>query len=109
MRQSQKMERAVAQRDLLLRVSDWTRMVNQENEGAYDHFVVGLHDYENANALTQMHVDKHLSEFVFIAEAALNMLHFTLLALVRAPCAAANGTHTGPRDCAATTSGNRAD
>ena len=48
-------------------------MVNQEGEGSYDQFVLGLHEYESANALTQMHIDRHLSEFVFITEAALNM------------------------------------
>ena len=73
MRQSQKTERAVAQRDLLLRVSEWTRMVNQPGEEAYDRFVLGLHEYEHADAQTQMHVDMCVSEFVFIAEAALNM------------------------------------
>ena len=73
MRQSQKMERAVAQRDLLLRVSEWTRMVNQENEDACDRFVMGLRDYDSGDARTQMQIDKCLSEFVFIAEAALNM------------------------------------
>jgi len=73
MRQSQEMERAVAQRDLLLRVSEWTRMVNDERDGTYDRFVMGLREYETADALTQMHIDKHLSEFVFVAEAALNM------------------------------------
>ncbi len=73
MRQSQKMERAVAQRDLLLRVSEWTRMVNRESDSAFDKLVIGLRDCESADALTQMHIDKFLSEFVFIAEAALNM------------------------------------
>lgn len=73
LRQSQKMERAAAQRDLLLRVAEWTRMVNREGEGAYDKFVVALRDYESAAALTQMQLDKFLSEFVFITESALNM------------------------------------
>jgi hypothetical protein len=73
MRQSQKMQRAVAQRDLLQRVSEWSRLVMQEKEGAYDRFVMGLRDYETADSLTQIQNDKCLSEFVFIAEAALNM------------------------------------
>lgn len=73
MRQSRKMQRAVAQRDLLQRVADWTRMVNQESEGAYDKFVLGLRDYDTADALTQMQLDKCLSEFIYITEAALNM------------------------------------
>ena len=72
-KQSQSMARAVAQRDLLLRVSEWTRMVNDENQRTYDRFVMGLRDYDTAEPVTQMHIDKHLSEFVFIAEAALNM------------------------------------
>jgi hypothetical protein len=72
-KQSQRMARAVAQRDLLLRVSEWTRMTHNENQGTFDKFVMGLRDYDTAEPLTQMHIDKHLSEFVFIAEAALNM------------------------------------
>jgi hypothetical protein len=73
LRQSQKMERAAAQRDLLLRVSEWTRMVNQDSDGTYDRFLRGLREYDTAYALTQMVIDKALSEFVFIAESALNM------------------------------------
>lgn len=73
LQQSQKMERAAAQRDLLLRVAEWSRMVHQDNDGAFDKFVLGLREYEQPDALTQMHVDKFLSEFVFVAESALNM------------------------------------
>ena len=73
MRQSRQTERAVAQRDLLLRVSEWTRMVNQPGASEYDRWVLGIHEYDQADAQTQMHVDMCLSEFVFIAEAALNM------------------------------------
>ena len=72
LRQGQKMERAAAQRDLLLRVSEFTRMTNQKGEN-YDYFVMGVQEYESADALTQMHIDKYLSEFVFICESALNM------------------------------------
>lgn len=71
LQQSQKMERAAAQRDLLLRVAEWTRMVHQD--GPFDKFVVGLRDYASADALVQMQLDKFLSEFVFVAESALNM------------------------------------
>jgi hypothetical protein len=73
LRQGQKMERAAAQRDLLLRVAEWLRMVHQDENGAFDKFILGLRDYENADALTQMKVEKCLAEFVFIAESALNM------------------------------------
>ncbi|OFX04009.1 MAG: hypothetical protein A3E78_01050 [Alphaproteobacteria bacterium RIFCSPHIGHO2_12_FULL_63_12] len=72
MRQSQKMERAAAQRDLLLRVSEWGRMLSA-NEGDIDRFVQGLVEYDRADALTQLFMDKAFSEFVFVAESALNM------------------------------------
>ena len=52
LRHSKRMERAAAQRDLLLRVAEWLRIVQQESDVAFDKFV---------------------SEFVFIAESALNM------------------------------------
>ncbi len=72
MRQSQKMERAAAQRDLLLRVSEWTReFVNVSERG--DKFTRGLFEYEAADAATQQELNKALSEFVFVAESALNM------------------------------------
>lgn len=70
MRQTQRTERAVSQRDLLLRVSEWARFVNCEDS---DRFVTGLHNYNEAEARTQGHIDTCLSEFIFIAEAALNM------------------------------------
>ena len=72
MRQSQKMERAAAQRDLLLRVSEWGRMTNAQ-AGDIDRFVVGLSEYDGSDALTQLFMDKAFSEFVFVAESALNM------------------------------------
>ncbi|MDP1555072.1 MAG: hypothetical protein Q8L84_06405 [Hyphomonas sp.] len=72
MRQSQKMERAAAQRDLLLRVSEWGRMLSAR-EGDIDRFVQGLVEYDGADALTQLFMDKAFSELVFVAESALNM------------------------------------
>ncbi len=72
MRQSRKIERAAAQRDLLLRVSEWSRMTNSRDSDI-DRFVVGPCDYDNAHALTQFFMDKAFSEFVFVAESALNM------------------------------------
>ncbi len=72
MRQSQKMERAAAQRDLLLRVSEWGRMM-AANTGDIDRFVQGMVEYDGADALTQSFMDKAFSEFVFVAESALNM------------------------------------
>lgn len=73
LQQGQKMERAAAQRDLLLRVAEWVRMVYQNNDGSFDRFLIGLSDYDRADALTQMHVEKCCAEFVFITESALNM------------------------------------
>lgn len=72
LKQGQKMERAAAQRDVLLRVAEWVRMVFRDGD-SYDALVTGLQDYGSANALTQMSIDKYLSEYVFICESALNM------------------------------------
>jgi len=72
LQQSQKMERAAAQRDLLLRVSEWGRMTGA-NHGDIDRFVQGMVEYDEADALTQLFMDKAFSEFVFVAESALNM------------------------------------
>ena len=43
------------------------------SEEDFDKLVVGLTEYETAGAITQATVDKHLAEFIFITEAALNM------------------------------------
>ena len=51
MRQSQKMERAAAQRELLDRVSDFTRSFSFEDG---DHFILGMHDMESAPYETKM-------------------------------------------------------
>ncbi|MFN2100459.1 hypothetical protein [Altererythrobacter sp. MF3-039] len=73
LRLSRKMERASAQREVLVRVAEWQRMVLTDENKSYDTFVMGLADYENAPALTRIHVEKCLAEFVFICESALNM------------------------------------
>lgn len=73
LRLSRKMERASAQREVLLRVAEWQRMAFTNENKSYDTFVIGLADYENAPALTRMHLEKCLAEFVFICESALNM------------------------------------
>jgi len=73
LRLSRKMERASAQREILVRVADWHRMVYRGDNSAYDTYLAGLRDYDNAPALTQMHLEKCLSEYVFICESALNM------------------------------------
>ena len=70
---SRKMERASAQREVLQRVSDWVRMVYRTDNDAFDKFVIGLAGYDNAPPLIRMHMDKCLSEFVFVCESALNM------------------------------------
>ncbi len=72
MRQSQKMERAAAQRELLLRVSEWTRNFLTIG-GNGDLLTRGLVEYEASDAATQNEVNKALAEFVFVAESALNM------------------------------------
>jgi hypothetical protein len=49
--QMQKTARVVAQRDVLLRVSEWFRMSHTlENQG-YDIFTSGLQEYDKADAL----------------------------------------------------------
>lgn len=73
LKQGQKMERAAAHRDVLSRVVEWGRMVNQKDGDSYDTFVLGLQDYESADALSQMHMDKCLSEHVILCESALIM------------------------------------
>ena len=73
LRLSRKMERASAQREVLQRVSDWMRMVYCTDNDAFDNFVIGLAGYNNATPLIRMHMDKCLSEFVFVCESALNM------------------------------------
>lgn len=70
MRQSQKMERASAQRELLDRVSEFTRNISVEEN---DHFILGMHDFESAPYETKVFLHATLSEFVFITESALNM------------------------------------
>jgi hypothetical protein len=72
-KQSQKMEKAVAQRDLLQRVSEWNRMIHDNSNGTYDNFIQGLDDYDSAPTSVQMCVDTYVAAFVFITEAALNM------------------------------------
>ena len=70
MRQSQKMERAAAQRELLDRVSDFTRGFTPE-EG--DLWLLGMNDFDGASHEAKMVLHNKLIEFVFITESALNM------------------------------------
>ena len=70
MRQSQKMERASAQRELLDRVSDFTRGFTPE-EG--DLWLLGMNDFEEAPHEAKSVLHNKLMEFVFITESALNM------------------------------------
>ncbi len=70
MRQSTKMARASAQRELLDRVSDFTRSFSPE---AGDHFILGMNDFDNASHETKVLLYNKLMEFVFITESALNM------------------------------------
>ena len=73
LKQGQKMERAAAQRDVLLRANEWMRMVFQKDGDAFDTFILGLQEYTSADALTQMHIDKCLCEHVILCETAMNM------------------------------------
>lgn len=70
MRQSAKMERAAAQREVLERVSQFTRGLSGET---YDHFLLGLNDFEAASGVTRLETENHLFEFAFVTESALNM------------------------------------
>ena len=70
LQQAQKIERAAAQRELLALVSEWAWKVNGAES---DLFVKGLMDYDNAPARQQGYFGTALSDFVFIAESALNM------------------------------------
>lgn len=70
MRQSTKMERAAAQRDVLDRVSQWTAVLEPEE---FDAFLVGLSEYDEASTQTAMATDTLLYRWAFITESALNM------------------------------------
>lgn len=70
MRQSAKMERAAAQREVLERVSQFTRGLAGE---AFDQFLLGLNDFEAASGATRIETELHLFEFAFVTESALNM------------------------------------
>ena len=72
MRQSQKMERAAAQRDLLKSVADWSEKLLDASE-AGDDFVRGLVSYKDADSKTQSAIQTFVGNFVFITESALNM------------------------------------
>ncbi|TNE60008.1 MAG: hypothetical protein EP341_01725 [Sphingomonadales bacterium] len=67
--QSRKMERAAAQRELLYRVSDFTRHYAEMDP----EIVLCFLDYESAKGATQGRFGAYISEFIFITEAALNM------------------------------------
>ena len=72
-RQSTKMEKAVAQRDLLQRVSEWNARAMNNSTGEFDNFIRGLREYSDAPVSIQLAVDTYVAEFVFITEAALSM------------------------------------
>lgn len=70
MRQSQKMERAAAQRELLDRVSMFTCGMTQKEA---DLWVLGLHDLSGAPSEVEFIMDMKTSEFLLLTEAAFNM------------------------------------
>jgi len=72
-KQSTKMEKAVAQRDLLQRVAEWNRRMQGSGQETYDNFLLGLAEYDSAPTAVKMCIDNYVAEFVFITEAALSM------------------------------------
>lgn len=70
MRQSTRMARASAQRELLDRVSDFTRSFDADGG---DNFILGMSDFDNAPYETKVFLHTKLIEYVFITESALNM------------------------------------
>jgi len=71
MRQSAKMERAAAQRDVLDRVTQFAKGLNEA--GQTDALLLTLHDYHAASTQARMSAESHLFEFAFVTESALNM------------------------------------
>ncbi|MEQ1811980.1 MAG: hypothetical protein ABL889_18780 [Terricaulis sp.] len=72
LQQSQKIERAAAQRDLLARVSEFSWKITPiAAEG--DLFVKGLMDFDDAPARQQAFFASALADFVFITESAFYM------------------------------------
>ena len=71
LRQSAKMERAAAQRDVLDRVTHFARGLNEP--GHFDAFLLALHDYHAASTQARMAAEVHLFEYAFVTESALNM------------------------------------
>jgi hypothetical protein len=71
MRQSAKMERAAAQRDVLDRVTQFAKGLNETSQ--VDAFLLTLHDYNAAPTEARMSAEMHLFEFAFVTESALNM------------------------------------
>jgi hypothetical protein len=71
MRQSAKMERAAAQRDVLDRVTQFTKGLNETDRN--DSFLLTLHDYNAAPTGARLSAESHLFEFAFVTESALNM------------------------------------
>lgn len=70
MKQSTKMERASAQRELLDRVSQFTRGIAGQE---LDHLLLGMDDFDAATHETKSIAHNKFMEFVFITESALNM------------------------------------
>ncbi|MEP3051923.1 MAG: hypothetical protein ABJP48_04180 [Erythrobacter sp.] len=67
MRQSQKMERASAQREILQRTAEFARSFQREE---VDPFVLGLHEWDGAAYEARFVTDGKIAEFLFLAEAA---------------------------------------
>ena len=70
LKQSTKIERASAQRELLDRVSLFAGSFSSDD---YTLWAKGLTDFENANFETKGFIHNKLIEFVFITESAFNM------------------------------------
>ena len=70
MRQSTKIERAAAQRDMLERVSQWNCRLETKD---YHKFLFGLSHYSVAPSDIQTLTDTHLFDWMFVMEGTMNM------------------------------------
>jgi len=96
MRQSTRMARASAQREILDRASQFNRGLTDVEQ--FDHFLVGLSAGETAPLASRIAMEHHLIEFAAITEAAMSMhrdgffsdgtwngIESTMLGLLRTP------------------------
>lgn len=70
MKQSARMERAAAQREILDRVSEWTNSLAPEQ---FDQFLLGLSDFDAVPYESAVITEVHCYRWAFVTESALNM------------------------------------